>query len=92
MPTTTAKSGYTRRVAKVVTRVLVTSLIILNVLFLIPTAVFSVMTGLYTALLVGIGLSTLCWVIGRVVLRVVVAAVRSRHDEMAHVHAHDEAD
>ncbi|WP_405824233.1 hypothetical protein OG705_29195 [Streptomyces sp. NBC_00838] len=61
--TTTSAAGSTwrDRAAKTIGRVLLTLMIGTNVIVLAPAAVFCVMTGQYTPIIISIAFSGLCW-------------------------------
>ncbi|MFJ1733251.1 hypothetical protein [Streptomyces sp. NPDC088254] len=59
--TITAGSTLRDRAAKTIGRVLLTLMIATNVIVLAPTAVFCVMTGQYTPIIVSIAFSGMCW-------------------------------
>ena len=59
--TSTAGSTWRDRAAKTIGRVLLTLMIATNVIVLAPAAVFCVMTGQYTPIIISVAFSGVCW-------------------------------
>ncbi|MDH2390052.1 hypothetical protein QCN29_14880 [Streptomyces sp. HNM0663] len=59
--TSSAGSTWRDRAAKTIGRVLLTLMIATNVIVLAPAAVFCVMTGQYTPIIISIAFSGGCW-------------------------------
>jgi hypothetical protein len=67
-----------QRARKAAGRWLITTMLILNSLLMVPAAVAGVMTGNYTASIVGICLGAGCWLTGWATVRAWTAARRER--------------
>ena len=76
--TSTAGSSWRDRAAKTIGRVLLTLMIATNVIVLAPAAVFCVMTGQYTPIIVSIAFSGVCWWILLRTLRALTEKHRAR--------------
>lgn len=76
--TSTAGSTSRDRAARTIGRVLLTLMIATNVIVLAPAAVFCVMTGQYTPVIISVAFSSVCWWILLRTLRALAEKRRAR--------------